>query len=178
MCRGNHRNDIFRDEEDYQIYLILISQAIERYGFVLYAYCLMTNHVHLQFETGNSEIWFIMKYINMLYTQYFNEKYKLVGHLFQGRYAAEIISDDAYILQTSRYIHLNPVKARMAVTPSDYKWSSYRVFLGICSSTMVTEQKILRYFEQESRALYQAFVEGSTRFNAIDQEMEDKMEDT
>src|SRR5690606_31507184 len=76
MSRGNRRSDIFRDEEDYIVYLGILEQAMERYSYVLYTYCLMTNHVHLQVETGNTEIWKIMRYTNLSYTKYFNNKYK------------------------------------------------------------------------------------------------------
>ena len=69
---------------------------------------LMTNHIHLQLETKDVEIWHIMRNINLLYTKYFNNKYNFVGHLFQGRYKSEIIENDTYNLETSRYIHLNP----------------------------------------------------------------------
>ena len=95
MSRGNRRGDIFRDEEDYSSYLKFVADAKKRYFFEVYDYCLMTNHVHLQIETTNTEIWHIMKFINWIYTMYFNEKYNLIGHLFQGRYTAEIIENDA-----------------------------------------------------------------------------------
>ncbi len=176
MSRGNHRGDIFREETDYQMYLRIIAISKSRYPFELYDYCLMTNHVHLQIETINCEIWHIMKYINLVYTKYFNEKYNLIGHLFQGRYNAEIIADDAYTLQTSRYIHLNPVKAKMVSNPADYPWSSYNVFMGVQASELVNEYKILKYFESNSRQSYKKFVEGSYNFNEIDEQIEIKME--
>lgn len=104
--RGNRRSDIFKDEEDYQVYLTILKEAQKRYLYILYSYCLMTNHVHLQIETTDLPIWRIMRHINLYYTKYFNNKYNLIGHLFEGRYKAELIDNDAYNLQTSRYIHL------------------------------------------------------------------------
>jgi len=89
----------------------------------------------------------------------FNKKYNLVGHLLQGRYHAEIMEDDAYTLQTSRYIHLNPVKAKMVNNPVDYRWSSYDVYMGIRVSELLSEEKILRYFLNSSRELYKEYVE-------------------
>ncbi|WP_411682649.1 magnesium chelatase domain-containing protein [Clostridium thailandense] len=97
--RGNHRNDIFRDDEDYLVYLIELEEVLEKYCAVLYCYCLMTNHVHLAIQTDKVAISQIMKRINQLYTIYFNNKYNLVGHLFQGRYYWEIIEDDKYVLE-------------------------------------------------------------------------------
>ena len=86
MCRGNHRNDIFRDDEDRQVYITKLREAKEYYDFNLFSYCLMTNHVHLQIETKDIELGILMKRINMTYAIYFNQKYNFVGHLFQGRY--------------------------------------------------------------------------------------------
>ena len=169
MSRGNHRADIFRDEEDYEIYLMILERTKERYPFFLYGYCLMTNHVHLQIETTNQELWYIMRNINFIYTQYFNKKYNLVGHLLQGRYHAEIIEDDAYTLQTSRYIHLNPIKAKMVDNPVDYRWSSYDVYMGLRVSELISEEKILRYFLDSSRELYKAYVENLFINDTVDE---------
>ena len=80
--RGNRRSDIFRDDEDYQVYLENLRQVKIRHPFEIYSYCLMTNHIHLQIETSDVEIWHIMKDINQYYTKYFNSKYNLIVHLF------------------------------------------------------------------------------------------------
>lgn len=138
--RGNRRSDIFKDEEDYQVYLTILKQAMEKYSFTVYSYCLMTNHVHMQIATEDVEIWKVMRYINLAYTKYFNNKYNFIGHLFQGRYKAELIENDAYNLQTSRYIHLNPVQAAMVKTPIEYQWSSYGIYMGQVKSDIVTEE--------------------------------------
>jgi putative transposase len=90
---------------------------------------------------------------------YFNNKYNFIGHLFQGRYKAEIIEKDAYNLQTSRYIHLNPVKASMVELPEEYQWSSYDIYMGQRQSDLVTDEKILSYFKENSRKLYREYVE-------------------
>ncbi|NMA87164.1 MAG: transposase [Tissierellia bacterium] len=157
--RGNRRSDIFRDEEDYQVYLTILEQTMDKYPYILYSYCLMTNHVHLQLETKDVEIWHIMRNINLLYTKYFNNKHKLVGHLFQGRYKSELIENDNYNLETSRYIHLNPVRANMKKTPIEYLWSSYDIYMGHRESDLVDENKILSYFKNNSRELYKEYVE-------------------
>jgi len=108
MCRGNHRHDIYRDDEDRQVYLTLLREPKKEHNFHLHSYCLMTNHVHLHIETAEINISIIMKRINLLYTQYFNNKYNFVGHLFQDRFKSELIETDQYHLKISRYIHLNP----------------------------------------------------------------------
>ncbi len=176
MNRGNRRSDIFKDEEDFQVYLTILKQTMEKYTYTLYSYCLMTNHLHMQIETKDVEIWNIMRYINLAYTKYFNNKYNFIGHLFQGRYRAEIIESDSYNLQTSRYIHLNPVKASMVERPIEYKWSSYGVYMGQVKSDIVNEQKILSYFKDNSRELYREYVESKLINLEIDREIEEKME--
>ena len=120
MCRGNHRHDIYRDDEDRQFYIQVLKEAHKYYPYLLHSYCLMTNHVHLQIETLILDVSQVMKRINMLYANFFNKKYSFVGHLFQGRYGTELIEKDAYVLETSRYIHLNPVRANMVEHPQDY----------------------------------------------------------
>jgi len=126
--RGNHRNDIFRDEEDFQVYLTVIEEGLIYYSHLNYeliTYCLMDNHVHLIIKTGKEPLTKIMRRINSIYTRYFNKKYNYIGHLFQAKYFAEVIEDDKQILETSRYVHLNPVKAKMVHIPEEYKWSDY-----------------------------------------------------
>ncbi|WP_245983580.1 transposase [Ammoniphilus oxalaticus] len=108
MCRGNRRHDIFRDDEDREYYLSILLHVQSKFPHLLHSYCLMTNHVHLQIQTKDDSISKIMKRINMLYSIYVNRKYNVVGYLFQGRYRSELIDSDAYQLETSRYIHLNP----------------------------------------------------------------------
>ncbi len=176
MCRGNRRGDIFREEEDYSAYLAILEQVQEKYGFILYSYCLMTNHVHLQMETGDVDIGHIMRSVNLFFTKYFNNKYNLVGHLFQGRYKGEIIDKDAYTLQTSRYIHLNPVKAKMIEKALDYPWSSYDIYMGNRQSPLVDEGKILRYFQDCSRALYKEYVENAWINQDVDSHIEQSMD--
>ena len=159
MSRGNHKHDIFLDEEDRHRYMASLLEARKEYDFNLFAYCLMTNHVHLQIQTNQTDISTIMKRINMNYAQYFNRKYDTVGHLFQGRYRSELIDTDPYNLQVSRYIHLNPVKAEMVKSPEEYPWSSYRNYLGQKQESFISTDRILGYFLKRDPFLYQKYVE-------------------
>lgn len=159
VARGNRKEDIFRNMEDYMVYLRFLRKANEKYPFKLYSYCLMGNHVHLQIATIDSEIWKIMKEIHWMYSMYFNEKYDLTGHLFQGRYYSELIDTESYLLQTSKYIHLNPVKAGIVKKPIQYPWSSYGVFMGMYKNDLVDEKIILSLFQNCSRELYREYVE-------------------
>jgi REP element-mobilizing transposase RayT len=131
----------------------------EQYPYMLYGYCLMGNHVHLQIATMENEIWKIMQGLHWRYSKYFNSKYGHVGHLFQDRYYSEIIETESYLLQTSKYIHLNPVKAGIVNSPIQYPWSSYGVFLGVKRNSLICEDNILMYFQDNSRELYKKYVE-------------------
>lgn len=165
-ARGNHRNDIFRDETDYEVYLKGIEEAIEYYEgkFEVISYCLMTNHVHLQIQTTDIKIGEFIKRVNSLYAQKFNDKYNYVGHLFQGRYGSEVIENDAYALEVSRYIHLNPVRANMVNKPEKYQWSSYSMYIGMKEGKLVNSDKILSYFKiKNARELYKEFVESAIK---------------
>ena len=132
--------------------------------FVLLSY---DNHVHLQVETSDVEIWKMMKQLNMKYVIYFNAKYDLVGRLFQDRYRAELIEETAYSIRTSRYIHLNPVVAEIAEHPLDYPWSSYRDYVGLRRTNLVSPEKILSFFEGDALN-YQEYVESVLKNGSLD----------
>lgn len=110
--------------------LILVKRAKGKYNFLIYSYCLMDNHVHLIINDNGNDISKVMKSINISYAMYFNRKNKRYGHLFQDRFRSEIIEDDMYLLEVSKYIHNNPVKAKMVEKAEDYKWSSYIYYIN------------------------------------------------
>src|SRR3989304_6142922 len=117
LTRGNNRQDVFQEEEDFKKYMELLLRYKEKYKFKLYHYVLMTNHVHLVLEPterggGLAEI---MKGINLSYAQHYKRKYKHIGHFWQDRYKSIIISKDDYLLACGSYVELNPVRA-MIVT--------------------------------------------------------------
>lgn len=112
----------------------------------------MSNHIHLQLETINFPPGKIMQYVLSNYANYYNSKYKYRGHLWEGRYKAEIINDDTYMLQASRYIHLNPVRANIVEDPLEYKWSSYPTFMEKVVFDLVSEYKILDYFQGDKES--------------------------
>src|SRR5882724_3921209 len=103
IVRGNHRRDIFRDTTDRVTYLERIEHYRERYHCMVYAYVLMSNHVHLLIETGVVGLSKIMQGIQFSYTQKYNRRHRRVGHLFQGRYKAILCDRDAYLLELVRY---------------------------------------------------------------------------
>ena len=97
-------------------------------SFVLHAYCLMDNHVHLLLQEQEETLGEIMKRVGVSYAYWFNRKYERVGHLFQGRFRSETVEDDAYFLTVLRYIHQHPVQAKLVARCSDYPWSSYAAY--------------------------------------------------
>jgi len=168
MCRGSHREDIYRDDEDRKEYLSILGNVKMTHPHVLHAYCLMTNHVHLLLETKEMQPGPIMKMINMKYAIFFNRKYDLVGPLFQGRFRAEIIDCEGYFLELNRYIHFNPVKANMVKDPSDYRWSSYKEYLGQSPNLLVETEKALGIFSEPRIEHYVEFVKGGSGVNVGD----------
>ncbi|MFC4025146.1 transposase [Oceanobacillus longus] len=165
--RGNRRSALFYDEMDRKAYLELLEEVRFYHPFHLHAYCLMTNHIHLQLETTTHHIKHIMKMLNSRYALHFNKRHHLVGHVFQGRYGAELIETKDYQLEVSRYIHLNPVEAEMVSLPEDYRWSSYRAYVIGEGNPHVRTKKILAYFSAPERENYQMFVEEGMAISKI-----------
>ncbi|MBI5485497.1 MAG: transposase [Deltaproteobacteria bacterium] len=128
--RGNERKDIFKSRRDREKFLEYLASATERYGAVIHAYCLMSNHFHLLLETPAGNLSQIMSHIIGAYSTYFNIKRNRSGHLFQGRYKAILVEADEYAVELTRYIHLNPVKAGISVKAGEYQWSSYQSYTG------------------------------------------------
>jgi REP element-mobilizing transposase RayT len=108
-----------------------LHSATQRYDAVIHVFCLMNNHYHLLLETPSGNLPQIMRHINGAYTTYFNVKRARSGHLLQGRYKAILVDIDEYAKELSRYIHLNPVRAKMVKTPEEYEWSSYQFYIGV-----------------------------------------------
>ena len=130
MSRGNRRLAIFKETSDYHEFLKCLAMTKETCAFTIHALCLMTNHFHMCIETEDVEIWKIMHRLLLTYAANYNIKYKLTGHLFENRYIGQLIEDDRYFLEVSRYIHLNPVKAGMVREPLSYEYSSYGLYVA------------------------------------------------
>ncbi len=130
MFRGIDRQLIFEEKQDYLFLLEIIQECKDICNFELYAYCLMGNHVHLLIKTLDDSLETIMKRIAGRYVYWYNVKYKRIGHLLQDRFKSEPVEDDSYFLTVLRYIHQNPVKAKLCSKPEDYPFSSYCAYLG------------------------------------------------
>lgn len=141
MLRGIDRQLMFEDQEDYFHFLEILQQCHQLSCFKLFAYCLMSNHVHLLLQVQEEGLETIIKRIGGRYVYYYNVKYQRVGHLFQDRFKSEPVEDDAYFLTVLRYIHQNPVKAKLCAAPGDYPYSSYIEYLHK-SSTVDTDMAL------------------------------------
>ena len=143
IVRGNQRRKTFRSDDDYIAYLDRLEKYRVKFHARIYAYGLMPNHVHLLLETGSTPLAKFMQGLQQSYTQYFNRRYRKVGHLFQGRYKAIICDKDKYLLALVRYIHLNPVRARLAKRPEHYAYTGHRSYLGNGRSKIIEAGPIL-----------------------------------
>ncbi|MBI4688392.1 MAG: transposase [Nitrospirae bacterium] len=163
IVRGNQRQKIFRDRNDYLKYLEILANYKNRYRFYLYSYVLMNNHIHLLLETQEIPISKIQQGINQSYTMYFNRRNKTVGHLFQGRYKAILCDRDEYLLSLVKYIHLNSVRAKAVETPDEYEWSSHHDYAGQRGkNNLIDTDQVLRMFSEDkatARKLYRAYME-------------------
>jgi REP element-mobilizing transposase RayT len=124
ISRGNERQALVRDDADRHKRLDWLRRTVEVYGWRLHAFVLMTNHDHLFVETPEANLSAGMQHYNGSYTGYFNRRHRRSGHLFQGRFQGHLIEEEGYFLEVSRYIHLNPVRAKLVEVPQDWRWSS------------------------------------------------------
>jgi REP element-mobilizing transposase RayT len=126
--RGVEKRDIFLSDVDRQHFLMLLAKAAKRYGTEIHAYVLMTNHFHVLFHTPEPALGRTMQLAMSQYAKWFNRRHKRKGALFESKYGSEPIENAAGVLEVSRYIHDNPVKAAMVANAADYAWSSYRAY--------------------------------------------------
>lgn len=125
--RGHSRKPVFFETADYQAYLYWLKEASVRYECRIHAYVLMTNHIHILSTPKNiNSISLMMQYLGMQYVPYINYNYGTSGSIWEGRYKANMIQDEEYLLTCMRYIELNPVRANMVRSSGAYPWSSYR----------------------------------------------------
>jgi REP element-mobilizing transposase RayT len=154
--RGNQRQRTFLREGDYHAYLERVARYRQKYGVQVWAYCLMPNHVHLLVETSGSPLAKFMQGLQQSYTQYFNRRHEKVGHVFQGRYKAIVCEKERYLMALIRYIHLNPVRANLVVTPEQYVYSGHAAYLTGQATTVLNPHLGLGVFG--GRGAYRRFV--------------------
>jgi putative transposase len=143
IVRGNRREAVFLGHRDYETYLHRLAVYWTRYHVTVHAYCLMPNHVHLVVGTAKPPLDRFMQSLQQSYTQRFNRRYALVGHVFQGRYRALLGETDEYLVTLVRYVHQNPVRAGLVVRAEDYPYSGHRAYLAGVATEVVDPSFVL-----------------------------------
>jgi len=164
LTRGNNRQAVFRDDADRHAYLAKLREYCREKGVELLCYCLLPNHVHLLVETPQGNLSKLMQAFQTSYAVYFNRRHGRTGHLFEQRYKAFLVDRDSYLLQVSRYIHLNPVAAKLVARPQAYRWSSYAAYVTETGGGEIKRESILGQWtgtQAQRVAQYRAFVEGT-----------------
>ncbi len=160
--RGDRQEDIYLDDEDREAWLALLGRVCERFNWRCYAYCLMDNHYHIVIETVDGNLSKGMRQLNGVYTQHVNRRHARVGHVFQGRYKAILVEKDSYLLELSRYVVLNPVRAGIVKDLRKWPWSSYQAMTDeIAAPAWLQTEGLLGLFsKQRKRAItkYKDFV--------------------
>ena len=157
--RGNNRQACFFTDKDNRYYLDWLKEYSDKYGCLVHAYVLMTNHVHLLVTPAETDsVGLMMKSLGQRYVQYINRTYRRSGTLWEGRFKSCIAQNETYVLACYRYIELNPVRALMVDHPAEYPWSSYQTnALGVSSDLITPHEQYLRLgrLPASRRATYQ-----------------------
>lgn len=146
ILRGNHREPLFTVDRDRAYLNALVGDVVARFGLRIFAYCWMTNHLHLAVRVGNTPLAQPMQRLAMRYSRHIHRDAGQVGHLFERRFRAILVDADSYLLALVRYIHLNPVVAGMVTEPMAYPWSSHRDFLGRRTVDWLDTDFVLKMF--------------------------------
>lgn len=161
MIRGNRKQDIFLEDEDRFKFIKILKKVKQKGEYELYSFCLMNNHVHLLIKEKNELLSRIMKRVNISYVNYFNQKYKQIGHLFQGRFKSEPIENENYLLAVLSYIHHNPLNAFIINNLEDYPWSSYCLYINKLPhpSFSIESENILSLFSPDIDKAIDLFIQ-------------------
>jgi len=159
--RGNQSQPIYYIDADRRHFLNNLLEAIAKYSVRIHSYVCMTTHYHILMETPLGNLSRCMHFINVSYTNYFNTRHNRIGHVLHGRYDARLIQKERYLVNVSRYIHLNPVRAGMVKSPHEYPWSSYKDFLNRQDSWVFRSEILNKFSRDRDKAilLYRQFVE-------------------
>lgn len=156
IARGNNGQEIFLEQADYESFLGFLRSTRERYPFYLYAYVLLPNHFHLLVEVIKTSTSRLMQSLLTGYARYFNRVHARSGHLFQGRYKAVLCERESYLVELVRYIHLNPVRARLVRRPGEWRWTGHREYLGLDSPKLIDVGPVLGLLK--TPAQYETFI--------------------
>ena len=161
-ARGNARQAIVLDDEDRRHFIEWLGREVHQQRWTCYAWCLMDNHYHVLLGTPEANLVAGMRRLNQVYTQHFNRRHRRVGHLFQGRYKSIVVDKESYLLELCRYVVLNAVRAGMARSAREWRWSSYRATAGyVKAPDWLALDRVLDHFGsglREAQLAYRRFV--------------------
>ena len=161
-ARGDRREAIYEDDVDREHFLEVLGEVVGRFNWRCHAYCLMSNHYHLLVATPDGNLSKGMRQLNGVFTQWSNRRHHRTGHLFQGRFKAVLVDADSYLLELTRYVVLNPVRAHMVESPAKWPWSSYQAVTGEVDSPAWLESDglLAQFGTRRARAVaaYEKFV--------------------
>lgn len=172
ILRGNAKQDIFLNQQDYEKFIKEIGKTKEKYQYELYAYCLMTNHVHMILFDKNDNLSKTLQSLAVSYSSYWNKKYERVGHLFQNRFLSKNVETGEYLKNLCRYIHQNPHKSGIAKI-EEYQWSSYQEYVK--ESKIINKKQVLMLFNNCEKNAVKDFIEFH-KVNIRQENMNDFME--
>ncbi|MFL6247937.1 MAG: REP-associated tyrosine transposase [Thermoanaerobaculia bacterium] len=158
--RGNERRPIFYDDGDRRMFLSLLGEAVQRFGWSVTVWVLMTNHFHFVVQTPEPNLSCGMQWLNGSYAAWFNHRHQRCGHLFQGRFKAILVEKETHFRELLRYVVLNPVRAGIVDRPEDYQWSSYRSTAGLdAAADWLDVASILTLFDDDAAVAVQQYRE-------------------
>lgn len=149
-ARGNARGLVYVDEIDRLKWNEVLTEVTKRFGWIVLAYCQMTNHYHLLVETPEPNLSRGMRQLNGVYAQRFNRRHDRVGHVFQARFSGTLIQREEHLVNVAAYIARNPVVAGLCEHPGDWSWSSYRATVGLEPPGFVAVHRLLGFFGERS----------------------------
>lgn len=175
VFRGVNHCHLFEEAGDYEKFLGRLHSVKEEMSLEVYAYCLMSNHVHLLLkEQASGDITRAMRKLLTPYASWFNRKYQRSGALIANRYKSECVEDDAYLLTLLRYIHQNPISAGIEKDIADYQWSSYRSYTSRASD-LVDKDFIMGIFSDDLDQARKAYVSFHKTLDETDCSLSDKV---
>ncbi len=161
-ARGNRRQLIFRDDGDHYAFLELLASVSGDRGWRCHAFCLMPNHYHAVLETPNADLSAGIQHLNSRHAERFNRRHQLDGHLFQGRFHSVLVESEWHLIELSRYLSMNPVRAGLCREPDAWPWSSYRSVIGLNSAPpFLAVERVLDMFGRDpecARRNFHSFV--------------------
>ena len=149
MARGNNKMAIFLDDLDYARFLAILADVVSTFEIDCWVFCEMPNHSHLVIRTRRPNLSLAIGRLNGTYAQWWNKGHRRVGHIYQGRFKAQVVEASVYLVRLCRYVLLNPVRAGLCRHPKDWKWSSYHMLAGRTTSPCVQVESLLRHVDPE-----------------------------